>query len=306
MKKFKIFSKIMSVILCLCLLAGCVDLSFEIMPRDGKNTAPANIDTSMFNVEYIDVGQGDSELLLFPDGKSVLIDAGEAENSKSVIYALAEAKVEKLALIVATHPHSDHIGGIPQVLESVETECFAMPYIPESSVSTTEVYEDMLSAVSKAKCKVIKAQAGETLLSGENYKIECLSPKSDAEYSNLNDYSAVLAVTYGNTRFLFTGDAETPIEKELIKAKVNIKADVLKAGHHGSSTASSLEFLKDVSPKYVMLSCGAGNKYGHPHPSVLNRLENLDIKYFITDENGSILAVSNGENVTVGIERQGE
>ncbi len=299
MKKFKA----LLLVLCLLFLTGCVEFPKNLTATLDKSKE-INIDKALFNVEYIDVGQGDSELALFPDGKCVLIDGGETDMGDAVLTALEETGVEKVSLIIATHPHSDHIGGLVEVLKSYPVETVAMPYLPDSLVPTTAVYDNFISAADSADCEIKAVENGVILLRGDNYSVKCISP--DYAYNDLNNSSAIIMITYGETKFLFTGDAEEKTEKQLLQANENITADVIKIGHHGSETASSLEFLQAVSPKIATISVGENNEYGHPHTTVTSRLNTLGIDFYRTDENGSIIISSDGKNLRVGVERFGE
>lgn len=245
---------------------------------------------SILEVHFQDVSNADSVFIKLPDGKTLLIDGGEKENGKGIIDYIKKFSTERIDYVVATHPHSDHIGGLPQIIDSFEIGEFFMP----NAVHTTSIFEDMLNSLEKSNVKVTEAKQGVTLFEGENYRAECLSPSKD-EYDNLNNFSAVIKLTYGNKSFLFTGDAEKQIERELVqKYGSDLKADVLKVSHHGSNTSSTSSFLKKVNPEIAVISSGNCNDYGHPHKEVIDRLESLNVKILRTDKQGTIVLKTDG------------
>ena len=252
----------------------------------------------ILTVHFIDVGQGDSILIQAPDG-AMLIDAGERGNEQKMERYLRKYRIRKLDYVVATHPHSDHIGSMPAVLDSFAVSHILMPQLTQSNTPTNTVYKNFLSAVQRSKKKgaeVLAAKPGITFSVG---RADCtvLSPKTQTD--DLNDMSVVLRVDWGSTSFLFMGDAGLQVEKELrngeFAGKLNV--DVLKVGHHGSSNASGQSFLTKVSPMYSVISCGKNNDYGHPHDATIQKLQKMNTTVLRTDEKGSIRVVSDGENL---------
>lgn len=285
--------KFLSLFLLLALLipfAGCGSL----VPDAGADLAvPA--DGKTLTVSFLDVGQGDSIFIELPDGDTMLIDASEADQAEGIIDYIRGRGHDTLDYVVATHPHADHIGGMREVLEAFNVGEIWMP----DADSDTKTYEKLLETVDAKKIPLHVAAAGKTVLSNESLSIDVIAPCS-AEYDDLNDYSAVISLTYGKTRFIFTGDAEALSEAEILKSGVSLSADVLKLGHHGSSTSSSEAFVKAVDPKWGIISCGEGNSYGHPHRETLALAEKLGIELLRTDLLGTIVMTSDGTAVKYG------
>lgn len=244
-------------------------------------------------VSYIDVGQADSILITTPDNKNLLIDAGEGEDRGGAVLSYLKARnITSIDTAVATHPHSDHINAMDNVLNEIPISRFYMP----NAVHTTNDFENMLDALEPVS-EVIQAKAGMSFNVGSSVKCDILAPVSD-NYKDLNDYSVVIRLTYGDTAFVFTGDAETLSEKEMLAEGAELNADVLKCGHHGSSSSTSDKFLAAVKPKYAVISCGKNNDYGHPHRETLQKLNSAGINVLRTDEMGTITLVSDGKTVT--------
>ncbi|MBQ6626005.1 MAG: MBL fold metallo-hydrolase [Ruminococcus sp.] len=242
-------------------------------------------------VHYIDVGQGDS-ILLESQGEYILIDAGEKEYGPTVCAYLEDLGVTQLDYVIATHPHSDHCGGLTDVINSFECENF----ITVETDQQTKTWVDVLLAVDETNCNYIDAVVGNTYSFGESY-FEILGPVG-TDYDNYNDYSVIVKAVCGDNSFLFTGDMETYAEKELLAENTDLKSDVLKVGHHGSTTSSSNAFLDAVSPDYAVIMCGKGNEYGHPHLETLDNLNARGITVYRTDELSSIVAFSDKNNIS--------
>ncbi len=268
----------------------------ELDPKLGsgeQNTETNSSPSGNLQVHFIDVGQADSILLKGPQGEAILIDAGNNTDGDFLVNYLKKQGITKLAAVIATHPHADHIGGMDQIILNFPIEKFYMPKV--SPTPTTKTYEDVLQALVSKGLKITQVLPGMKLdIPGITGVF--LGPVG-TEYDNYNDYSAILKVTYGGTSFLFTGDAENEAEKELL-AKGNLQSMVLKVGHHGSSTSTTKAFLQGVSPKYAVIPVGKDNTYGHPHKEVLTRLTSAGIKIFRTDQSGTIIATSDGKTVS--------
>lgn len=253
---------------------------------------------STMEVHFIDAGQADAIFIRLPDGQIMQIDAGKNNTGDEITEYIKSQGIEKIDYLIGTHPHEDHIGGLDNVIKAFEIGEIYMPRVSSSKTPTTKTYEDVLMAI-KDKGKAITApHAGDIIVQGENYKAEVFSPKRE-DYDDLNEYSIVIKITYGDAKFLFMGDAEALNEREIVDAGYDVNADVLKLGHHGSSTSSTEKFLKEVSPDYAVISCGKGNSYGHPHDEIVERCNNLNIKMLRTDNDGNIIMKTDGKNIEV-------
>ena len=241
-------------------------------------------------VHYIDVGQGDSELICC-GGEYMLIDAGEPSASDTVVDYLNDHGIEKLEYVVCSHGHADHCGGLDAVVENFDVgTVFTSPY--PGDTSSYEIFSDVVSAKGLA---MTVPELGESYSLGEA-RFEFIGPLE--EYDNLNDDSLVMRLEYGDTSFLFTGDMTSKAERDLLEDGANVKCDVLKVGHHGSSSSSSYRFLYEAEPKIAVISCEVGNSYGHPHEEALSRLNDCGAEVCRTDLEGSIIIFSNGMEVT--------
>ncbi len=254
-----------------------------------------------FSVHFIDVGQGDCTLVI-SDGMTLLIDAGENGHELDVINYLRIMKIDKLDYIIATHQHSDHIGGVPEVLEVFEADNIIMPRLTKEQTPTNSTYKSFLTALQNSDAKIISAKPGLKYQLG-NSEFEILGPVTN-DCEDINSMSAVTKITYGETSFLVTGDAERDEELEIIENGADLDCDVLKAGHHGSSTSSCKDFLDAVTPEICVISCGADNDYGHPHDKAVNRIMKHTDEIYRTDICGSIVMTSDGDNIEIKFENQ--
>lgn len=278
---YKRFRTILPALLLLLSLCAC-------QPQDGGTSAPPQ--DSSFAVHYIDVGQADAALVVC-DGRYMLIDGGNAEDS-DLIYAYLEAQgAGNLDYLVATHPHEDHIGGLSGALNYAGVDIALSPVEQWDS----KVFQNMIKYLDLQDRTLTIPEPGDTFSLG-SAQVEVLGPA--AEYSDANDMSIVLRVDYGETSFLFTGDMESAAEQDLMDAGARLDATVLKVGHHGSDSSSGYAFLRQVMPEYAVISVGEGNSYGHPSQAVLSRLRDAEAQVYRTDLQGTIIARSDGDSVT--------
>lgn len=254
----------------------------------------------VLEVHVIDVGNADSLLILQGD-KAMLIDAGERGDADTVLDYLSDRGVERLDLVIATHPHSDHIGSMADVIREVEIGEFLIAYMPEEDTPTTAVYLDMLEALVDRDVTVTEAAAGDTYTLG-TAELTVLAPLTEDD--DPNAMSIVTRLAFGKNRFLFMGDAEQGVEQQILKTGRAVSADVLKVGHHGSNTGTHDAFLARVAPSYAILTCGEGNSYGHPHREVVNKLRKASVTAYRSDLHGHIVFTSDGETITVETQKE--
>jgi beta-lactamase superfamily II metal-dependent hydrolase len=254
-------------------------------------------------VHILDVGQGDSILIIAPGGKTVLVDAGTPGSGKVVVDAMKRYNLKQIDLMVATHAHADHIGGADEVLRATKVTNVLDSQVPNA----TRNYEDFLKAIKETGAKYIGAQPGQNFDLGGGANLSVLAPikpfftkdqlRSGANEPNAN--SVVTRLDYGDFSMLLTGDAEAETEARLMKAGSNIKAKVLKVGHHGSRYASSEEFLRAGGFESAVISDGEANRYGHPSPEALDRFRTLGIKIYRTDLQGEITITTRGHGYQI-------
>jgi len=291
MSKRKPFSgKTASLLVTLVVLV--VAFLWQTRPWDPDYQPPGRT-MPQFAMHVIDVGQGDS-ILLECGGETMLVDASTAEDGAQAVAYLNRLGIETLDIVAATHPHSDHIGGMEQVFEAFDVERFIMP----RATHNTSSFERMLDAVQREGCAAEYAYTGCTYTLGEA-TITVLSPAEDFTIDNLNNYSLVMLVEYNGTRFLLTGDAENDIGETLQCGAV----DVLKVSHHGSSNATNDAIMQQLQPRAMAVSCGLDNDYGHPHREVVALAKAYDVPLYRTDEQGTIVFTIEEGQLYVGTER---
>ncbi len=246
---------------------------------------------SNLKIHYIDVGQADS-ILIEQNGHYMLIDGGNSDSADTITSYINNLGIKKFDYIIGTHPHEDHIGSLDDVILNFEVEKVLFP----RKTSSTKTFENFVNAVRYKNLKLTVPEVGTTYKLGDTtFKI--IAPNS-SKYEEINNYSIVVKLTYQNTSYIFTGDAEVLSEEEIIsKFPDELKCDVLKVAHHGSSSSTSDEFLRLCEPKYAIISLGRDNPYSHPHKSVLDRLKKHGIEVYRTDKLGTITLESDGTNI---------
>ncbi|MCB2297074.1 ComEC/Rec2 family competence protein [Clostridium tagluense] len=279
MKKL-INNKLLSIFILFLFLATTIQFNIPVQA--------ANTD---LKVHYIDVGQADS-ILIQQGNQNMLIDAGNNEDDKLVVEYLKNQGVEKIDVLIGTHTDEDHIGGLDTVIKTFEIGKIYMPKVTK----TTDTFKDVVLAIKAKDMKVSVPKVGETFKIG-NSECTIIAPNAET-YDNSNNYSIVTKLKYGNNSFIFMGDAESISEGQILQKQLDISADVIKIGHHGSKTSTGQKFLEKVNPEYAVISCGKGNTYGHPQQETMTLLKSKNIPVYRTDEVGTIIATSDGKTIT--------
>lgn len=268
--------------------------------EDSKNDEEP-IKRSGLEIRYIDVGQGNSTLVMLPDGKNLLIDAGPKEYGDKLVSYLKNEKIEKIDYLIATNADANDIGGMPSVIENFDIGRVYTPDIAdiisayETEKASIEAYDSFKEALSEKKLTTLNGSGGTHVYFSLSLTIDIIAP-NDSSYSDLNNYSIAVLIKYGQQKFIFMSDAENYSEQEIIDKGYDIESDVIMVGNHGSSTASGKSFIKAVAPKYAIISCGADNDEAYPHQETLKTLEQNETKVFRTDLNGTITLKSDGMN----------
>ena len=272
--------------------------------NSGVEITPEIQPSQNLTISFIDVGQADSILVILPNTKTLLIDGGERQSSTKVLSTLQEHGLSYIDVMVATHPHADHIGGLIDVINTVNVG----QVLDSGQIHTTQTFEDLLDAIYNKQIPLRSVSEGESINLDPTVKIDVLNPPASIpdganNEGEFNDNSVVLKLTYGNFSALLTGDMEERNEARLVFNNATIlDADVLKAGHHGSRTSSSTAFLNAVTPEVVIISLAAGNNYGHPHQEALDRISASGAQYLLrTDIDGTITLTSDGSSDTYSI-----
>lgn len=277
----------------LLLLSACGLDEGQLNDARPHGTGPIQMSQAQpdtLEVHFIDVGQADCALLRAGD-YAMLIDGGNVDDSSLVVSYLLQEGIETLDCVVATHAHEDHAGGLGGILAVFPVESV---YVTTTTYAS-QCYDDFMRYVDQQNITPNIPQPGDRYRLGD-CEVTFLGPVKS--YAETNDTSLVCRVDYGQTSFLFTGDMETAAEGDMLDAGADVRADVLKVGHHGSSTSTSYRFLYEVDPEYAVISCGEGNSYGHPHEEVISRLRDGGVTTYRTDLAGTVIAVTDGETIT--------
>ncbi|MFX3643317.1 MAG: ComEC/Rec2 family competence protein [Candidatus Pristimantibacillus sp.] len=306
MKLFKILltSIILSVMLTSCSVSQENFIKSAQAVADGIETI--NISSSdqklqfkkgQLNVLFIDIGQGTS-VLIEKNGKYLLYDTGDNDKEELMVRTLKEHNIKKIDVVIGSHPHADHIGGLDAVIDNFDVKKLYMPKV----TTNTKTFESVLLSAKKKGLKITSAKAGTTIDFGKDISVDVVAPIK-SKYDDLNDYSVVVKLTYKNQSVLLTGDASYESEMDMVKSGEDLRAALLLTPHHGSSSSSSQKMISAVNPEYTVIQVGANNKYGHPTDKVLKRLEKQKVKVFRNDLQGSILATTNGDKWEFKTER---
>jgi len=269
------------------------ELKKDYSYTDSQGTSSKAHSEGELQVHFIDVGQGASQLIIGPSGKTILIDAGNNNMEKTVVDYLKNQGITKVDILIGTHPDADHIGGLDKVIDNFDIGKIYMPKVQ----SNTKTFESVLLSVQNKGLKITTAKAGLTLDWEQGINVKMIAPVQ--AYNDTNEMSAVVHLTYGQTAFLFTGDAESKSEADMLASGADLEADVLLVGHHGSDSSTSKAFLDKVNPTYGVIQSGKDNNYGHPTADIIKRLNDKEVKIYRNDEHGNIVFSSNGKKIFV-------
>ncbi len=301
-KKIRLIITVCAVVLCLLieLLGRIPSLPFngwsDVFAWFGMPQAQV-IDEDELQVHFINVGNADC-ILVRQNDHNLLIDAGEVYHDEMLLDYFNRHGVEKLDLVIATHPHSDHIGAMSAIVAKIPIERFVLSYMPEEQESIMWFYTTMVEQLDERGVQVDEAKAG-TVYELGMARVQILSPSAQAyDVDDANDISVVSRLTFGDHAFLFTGDADADTEARLLEDGYPLDADVLKVAHHGSKTSTSPAFVKAVSPSYAVFTCG-DNDYGHPNGEIVSRLHEAGAEIYRSDVQGDIVFVSDGNTLSV-------
>ncbi|MEV2292703.1 ComEC/Rec2 family competence protein [Paenibacillus larvae] len=278
-------------------LTGCTMAGAPAASKGPDYLRDSVLDQSGLKVLFLDVGQGASQLLVSPNGKTMLIDAGDNDKEQLMLDYMKKYGITKLDIVIGTHPDADHIGGLDKVIDHLD---IGKVYLPKAS-SNTKTYESLLTSIKQKGLKVTTAKAGVKLDWDPDVQVEMLAPVKS--YKDNNNNSVVVRLTHGANAILLTGDAESESEQDMIASKAELSADLMLVGHHGSNSSTTAAFLNKVKPKAAVIQVGKGNKYGHPKEKVLQRLEKQGVKVYRNDEQGTIAAISDGKQIRMQTER---
>ncbi len=273
----------------------------ELLPREEVPApAPPPVSGESLRVHILDVGQADCILIQGPE-RTMVIDGGESWNGPDIVQYLRAQGVDRIDYYLNTHPHSDHYGGIVQVMRAIPAGEFLHHPPPEEAVPATRGYQKLLQFLLDSGTKTTVLDPGDTIDLGGGAVLTCLAPLE--EYDDLNNNSLVERLVYGNRAFLFTGDAEKKSEAAILASGAELSADVYSIPHHGSSTGVTQEFLDAVAPEYATISVGLDNDYGHPHRDTIQRLWQAEVTCLRTDLLGTIVIETDGEGLVIYTEQ---
>jgi len=280
------------VLLTLAIVLAFIIYAVYLQRHPGPGPDVTSETADVLTVTFIDVGQGDSELIQ-QGGNAVLIDTGEYAQRKALTSTLDALGVTSLDYVIATHPHTDHMGSMDVIINTYDVKHVMMP----NATANTVAFDKTLKAIAKKGLRIELPVPGESIRAG-NIELQILAPNS-GEYQDANNDSIVARLQWGDTSFIFEGDAEALSEREILDKGFDVSADVIKIGHHGSVSSSSDAYLDAVNPRMAVISCAQGNVYGHPHKETLAKLKKRGIAVYRTDTMGTITMQSDGTNISV-------
>lgn len=293
MNKKKLNKLLNKIILLLLILITIAYTKKELIDNKEKTIEnEKTIETSNLSnnleIYYFDVGQADS-ILIKDNNNNILIDAGNNEDGEKLVnYLKNDLNITKFNMIVGTHPHEDHIGGLDNIIDSFDIDTILMP----NATTTSKTFESVLDSIERKKYKITVPKTNEEF-NYDNINLKILHTGTNEK--DLNNTSIVIKLTYINNKFLFMGDATSKVEKKLLEK--DIESDVLKIGHHGSEYSTTNKFLEKVNPKYAIIQVGKNNPYKHPKQTTLDKLNAKNIKIYRTDIDGTIKLISDGNNI---------
>lgn len=294
MKKFVL--ALLCFILMTFSVTGCniIDIDELITSNGYSNENNVSEDVNL-NVHFIDVGQADC-ILIESNNQYMLVDAGNNADEDLILNYLDNLGVKRLEYVIGTHPHEDHIGSLDAVIRNYDIGKLILP----EKEHTTKTFENVIDAIEEKNLKITKPKVGDEYQIGDaNFIV--IAPNGDYK-DELNDWSVGIKLSLEDTSFVLCGDAERDAENDILSNGIDISADVLKLGHHGSRTSSSKEFVDAVNPSFIVITCGMDNSYGHPHKETMKWLKSRGIPFFRTDMQGTIIASSNGVDITWNVE----
>ena len=271
----------------------------EIFRSTGINET---VDSSEFpfSVHFIDVGQADCELIINEDD-IILIDSGDVDSYLTVNSYLKSQNITEIDYFILTHGHADHIGSAKEIIENYKINNIIMTKYSSENIPTSDLYNELLNSVSHSSAKVDAAVPGDIYKLNDDCSFTVFAPNDD--YKEINNSSVVIKATYKDKSFLFQGDAEKKSEKDILDKGFNLKADVIKLGHHGSKTSSTDNYLDAVNPTFAVISCGVNNQYNLPSDETIQKLNNRNIQFRRTDVNGTIVIGTDGKEIYLSTEK---
>lgn len=268
----------------------------DVLKRDRVVT---EMDGPRLEVHFLDVGQGDASLIRTPGGKNYLVDCGPRSAGKKIMAYLQELGIRELDGVLISHSHMDHAGGLPHLLDRIPVRTILF----SGYMHTTKFNLKLLEKIKGKDIEVRALKAGDQFELDQEIMVRVLHPPGEWDPAglNVNDYSVVIRLSYKEVDFLFTGDAEHPSERQILKTAHELQSEFLKVGHHGSNTATGEDFLARVAPLFAVISCGARNQFNHPHAPALKRLGDQGVTILRTDENGTVMAFTNGIKIMIKV-----